>query len=149
MHTAIASLTRDRDTRLSHRDHLLSSIAATKQSIDQRVAAQQTYSKGIEAQQRHNIPELEFWETYLGLRIEGAGMADRLKFVFTGCDERDGEREAWFELDTQRRDYQLGIVRPKLEAGDTESCLERLNENRDLGPFLKGMRDLFVKAMKA
>jgi hypothetical protein len=30
-----------------------------------------------------------------------------------------------------------------------EGIVERLNENRELGGLLKGMRELFVEAMKA
>ena len=82
------------------------------------------------------------------MRIEGAGQADRLKFVFSHVDERDWEREAWFELDTERRDYRVVNCKPKLEDSEIEACVDRLNESRDLGPFLRGMREVFVKGMK-
>jgi kinetochore protein Spc25 len=32
---------------------------------------------------------------------------------------------------------------------EVERVLERLNESRDLASFLKGMRELFVEAMKS
>ena len=82
------------------------------------------------------------------MRIEGAGVEDRLKFVFSHLDERDWEREGWFELDTARRDYAVVGTRPKVEAEGVEGWVERLNESRDLGIFLKGMRELLVEAMK-
>ena len=97
----------------------------------------------------HDVPELDFWTSNLGLRIEGAGMSDRLKFVFTCVDERDWEREAWFELCTERRDYEVGGCFPKVEREKVEGIVEKLNENRELGGLLKGMRELFVEAMKA
>ena len=75
-------------------------------------------------------------------------MVDRLKFVFTHVDEKDWEREAWFELDTAKTDYRVETLRPKLEGEKVEGIVERLNENRDLTLFLKGMRELFVEAMK-
>ena len=75
-------------------------------------------------------------------------MVDRLKFVFTHIDERDWEREGWFELNTERRDYSVDCTRPKLEGEKVERCVERLNETRDLAGFLKGMRELFVEAMR-
>lgn len=84
---------------------------------------------------------------YLCLRIEGAGRDDRLKFVFDHVDERDWEREAWFEVDMERRDYRVVTVRPKLDGEEMERRVERWNENRDLGMFLKGIRELFVAAM--
>ena len=148
MQATIAEITRQRDARAEHRDHVRAEIAATKKQISQRLAAQQQHAKALDAQARFNEPELNFWQSHLCLRIEGAGMADRLKFVFTHVDERDWEREAWFELDTEKRDYRVVSVRPKVESEDVERCVERLNENRELGIFLKGMRELLVKALK-
>lgn len=148
MQSAIAAITQQRDSHAQHRDRLKSEIASFKKQIAARRSAQQTHAKEIEAQSRLNVPELDFWETYLGLRIEGAGQVDRLKFVFSNLDERDWEKEAWFELDTERRDYRVVGCRPKVEEGEVEACVERLNESRDLGAFLRGMREVFVKGMK-
>lgn len=120
----------------------------TKKQIAQKLAAQQQHAKDLDAQARFNAPELNFWTEYLCLRIEGAGRVDRLKFVFTHVDERDWQQEAWFELDTERRDYAVTTARPKLETEDVTRCLGRLNDNRDLGTFLGSMRELFVKALK-
>ncbi|RYC61816.1 hypothetical protein CHU98_g4393, partial [Xylaria longipes] len=95
-----------------------------------------------EAQSRFNVPELDFWVTNLCLRIEGAGQNDRLKFVYTHVDERDWEREAWFELSTASRDYEVKHCRPKLEREKIDRVLERVNESRELPALLKGMREL-------
>ena len=148
MESAIANISRQRDSRAQHRDRLHSEIASYNKQITQRKAAQARYAKELEEHSKLNIPELDFWETYLGLRIEGAGQVDRLKFVFSHVDERDWEREAWFELDTERRDYRVVHCKPKLEDSELEACVDRLNESRDLGPFLRGMREVFVRGMK-
>lgn len=148
MRAAIASITTQRDLRASHRDRLRAEIAATQKLINQRLVAQQQHAKEMDAQARFNEPELGFWMDYLCLRIEGAGRDDRLKFVFDHVDERDWEREAWFEVDMERRDYRVVTVRPKLDGEEMERRVERWNENRDLGMFLKGIRGLFVAAMK-
>lgn len=116
--------------------------------VAQRVAAQQQHAQAQNEQARLNAPELAFWEAHLCLRIEGAGKEDRLRFIFSHVDERNWEREAWFELDTARRDYRVVGARPKLEGDVVETCVEWLNENRELGQFLRGMRELLVKAMK-
>lgn len=145
MHGAIATITTQHDERLSHRDLLKAEITSVQKTIAQRLEAQRRYSLQIAAQARNNNPELDFWTDYLCMRIEGAGMVDRLKFVFTHVDEREWEREVWFELCTERRDYEVKECRPKIEGEAVERCVERLNENRDLGAFLKGMRELFVK----
>lgn len=148
MQSAIAAITQQRDSHAQHRDGLKSEIASFNKQIAARRSAQQAHAKEIEAQSRLNVPELDFWETYLGLRIEGAGQVDRLKFVFSNLDERDWEKEAWFELDTERRDYRVVGCRPKVDEGEVEASVERLNESRDLGAFLRGMREIFVKGMK-
>lgn len=149
MEAAIASLEAQRDSHLSSRDALKSQIAATQAEIDARLAAQRAHATQQEAQSRHNVPELDFWITNLCMRIEGAGQDDRLKFVFTHVDERNWEREAWFELVTSARDYDVKHCRPKLERERVERVLERVNESRELVTLLKGMRELFVEAMKA
>ena len=148
MESAIVSITSQRDAHATHRDSLRTEIKTIQKQIAQRQAAQSAHARDMDAQARLNLPELDFWETYLGLRIDGAGKADRLKFVFNCVDEREWEREAWFELDTEKREYGVVTVKPKVEEGLVEVCVDRLNESRDLGQFLKRMREIFVKAMK-
>ena len=148
MHTAIVSISSQRDARAAQRDRLRDEIVSIQKTISQRLSAQREHAAALDNQARYNEPELQFWMDYLCMRIEGAGQADRLKFVFSHVDERDWEREGWFELDIERRDYQVLCIRPKIEAQEVERCLERINENRDLGMFLRGMRELFVLAMK-
>jgi kinetochore protein Spc25 len=148
MHAAISTLTTQRDERLAHRDALRAQIAEVQKSVSARREAQLKHRRYLDGQSRYNEPELEFWETYLGLRIEGLGKADRLKFVYTNVCEREWEREAWFELDTSEREYKVDQFRPKVEKEGVERVLERLNETRDLAGFLKGMRELFVEALK-
>ncbi|KAG6032108.1 Ribose-phosphate pyrophosphokinase [Claviceps citrina] len=149
MEAAIASLSAQRDAQLALRDSLRKQIAQTQAEIESRLAAQRAHAEQQEAQQRFNVPELDFWITNLCLRIEGAGKTDRLKFVFTHVDEKDWEREAWFELSTSSREYDVRHCRPKLERECVDKVLERVNESRELVALLKGMRELFVEAMKS
>ncbi|MCJ1475343.1 kinetochore-associated Ndc80 complex subunit spc25 [Lambiella insularis] len=148
MHAAIANITSQRDARSAHRERLRADISSIHKSIGQRLDAQRQHAAYLDAQTRHNQPELDFWQDYLCFRIEGAGVVDRLKFVFTHVDEREWEKEAWFELSTEKRDYEVLGMRPKVEREKVDACVERLNESRDLGLFLKGMRKLFVEGMK-
>jgi kinetochore protein Spc25 len=149
MEAAIASLSAQRDHHLATRDGLREQIAQTQRDIDAKLAAQRAHAAQQEAQSRFNVPELDFWITNLCLRIEGAGRDDRLKFVYTHVDERSWEREAWFELATGARDYDVRHCRPKLEREAVERVLEKVNESRELVVLLKGMRELFVEAMKS
>ena len=137
-----------RDERLTHRDTLRSQINEIQKTISARREAQLKHRRYLDGQSRYNEPELDFWESYLGLRIEGLGKDDRLKFVYTNVDEREWDREAWFELDTSERDYKVLEIRPKAEREEVDRVVERLNETRDLAGFLKGMRELFVEACK-
>lgn len=149
MQSSIAALTQQRDKQAAMRDALKEQIAATQKDIEARLAAQRAHAAQMEAQARFNVPELDFWVTNLCMRIEGAGMEDRLKFVYTHVDEKNWEREAWFELSTGTRDYDVRHCRPKLEREKVERVLERVNETRELAVLLKGMRELFVEAMKS
>ncbi|KAH9882083.1 Ribose-phosphate pyrophosphokinase [Plenodomus biglobosus] len=148
MQEAISALTLQRDERLAHRDNLRAQIAEVQKTISARREAQLKHRRYLDGQSRYNEPELDFWENYLGLRIEGLGREDRLKFIYTYVDEREWDREAWFELDTSERDYKVLEVRPKVEREEVDRVIERLNETRDLAGFLKGMRELFVEACK-
>lgn len=145
---AITSLSSELDKHAQTRDALKAQIASTQREIDARLAAQRAHAAQLDAQARFNVPELDFWVNNLGLRIEGAGRTDHLKFVYTCVDERDWDREAWFELVTEARDYDVRSCRPRLEREKVERVLDRVNETRELAVLLKGMRELFVEAMK-
>lgn len=148
MHAAISSVTMERDTRLAKRDRLKQQIDETQKAINQKLDAQKTHARNLDAQARLNIPELEFWQDYLCLRIEGAGREDRLKFVYSHLLEKDWEAEAWFELGTSSRDYDVFHTRPKLDRDVLNHELDIVNEDRDFGAFLKRMRKLFADTMK-
>ena len=148
MQAAIASLSAQRDAHLATRESVKQQIAETQKQIDTRLAAQRAHAQHLDSQSRFNVPELDFWTSNLSLAIEGAGQNDRLKFVFTHVDDRDWTREAWFELDTSKREYEIPYCKPKLEKEQIERIVEKLNESRDLRVLLKGMRELFVEAIK-
>lgn len=145
----IDNLSAQRDTQLATRETLKQKIAETQKAINTRLTAQRAHAQHVDSQSRFNVPELDFWISNLSLSIEGAGQNDRLKFVFSHVDERDWSREAWFELDTSRREYEVPYCKPKLEKEMIERVVEKLNESRDLRVLLKGMRELFVEAMKS
>ncbi|KAF7508743.1 hypothetical protein GJ744_008990 [Endocarpon pusillum] len=114
MNTAIRSLENTHATHCKARDRLKSQIAQTQRQIDSKLQAQRDYNAKLESQSRLNGPELAFWETYLGVRLEGAGVLDRIKVVFTleggragGNGAGAGDREVWFELDLSHRDYEV------------------------------------------
>jgi kinetochore protein Spc25 len=148
MHDAIAAIAAQRDARITTRDRIKQHIAETQRAINQRLEAQRAHANHLDAQAQLNEPELEFWQDYLCLRIEGAGKDDRLKVIFTHLVEKDWEKEAYFELDAGSHDYEVLHCRPKLEKEAVERELEIVNDDRNFGAFLKRMRKLFVEAMK-
>ncbi|KAK5132645.1 hypothetical protein LTR08_008767 [Meristemomyces frigidus] len=149
MHDAIQALTQQKEEHVARRSELKEEIASVQASIKQRREAQAAYHRSLDAQARHNIPELRFWEHCLGLRIEGTGTEDLLRFVYVCVDERDAERECWFELHMGGKEYEVTATKPKLDRDAVDEVQERMYESRDLGAFLKGMRSLFVPPVVA
>ena len=150
MQEAISTLTEQKDEHLARRDRLRADITSIQSSIKQKRDAQATHQRALEAQARHNVPELRFWEHCLGLSIEASGfdVEDQLRFVFVCLDERDEGKTAWFELQMSGKEYEVVETKPQLERESLEAVVERLNETRELGAFVKGMRGLFVEASK-
>jgi kinetochore protein Spc25 len=150
MEEAIHALTTQKEEHLARRDRLKEDISSIQSSIRQRRDAQAIHQRALEAQARHNIPELRFWEHCLGLRIEGSDgvVEDQLKFVFICIDEKDEGKEALFELRMGSKEYEVMDAKPKLERERLEEVVERLNETRELGSFLKSMRGLFIETLK-
>jgi kinetochore protein Spc25, fungi type len=169
MHAAISSLTTAQQEKAATCARLRTAIATTQRQIDAKRAAQQSYAEKMEAQSRLNGPELAFWEEYLGCRIEGSGREDVVRIVFVfepgsskvngdggngeGRGEEGsyygGEREGVFELKVpERGGYEVIFSKPRLEEKRMAACVDRLNESRDIGVFLKGMRGLFGEVLK-
>jgi len=148
LHEAIDELNSRRDSHLSRRDELKVQISEIQKAINIRKQAQQQHRRYLDGQAMHNRPELQFWESSLCLRIDGTGVEDHLRFVFTHLDERRWERECWFELSMGNKDYEVIRTEPVLEGDQTRPVLDRLNETRDLAMFLKGMRGLFGESLR-
>ena len=97
----------------------------------------------LKSQGQQDVEELRIWEERSGMRIEGAGSEDKLKFIFKNIDEKDFNREFWFELCVNKKDYEVLACQPKLDNEEVEPLLNKLNETRELGPFLRDMRNKF------
>ena len=147
MQSAISSITSQRDAQAVTCDTLRSSLAATQKAINARLEAQRAHTARMDAQARFNAPELDFWEDYLCLRIDGMEAEDQLRFVFTHVDSQDWSREASFELFVDQHEYRVGKCRPKLDKERLEVCLEKANEGRDVARGRPGRRERLVAAM--
>jgi Chromosome segregation protein Spc25 len=156
MQSQIASLESHAQTQVAQREKLRSALSHTQRQIDSKLEKQREYAAKMDGQARLNGPELGFWETYLGCRIEGSGDESRVKVVFVFPPSKAGgnlkeEREAVFELKVPESGsgrYEVVYTRPRLRGEDVEGVVGRLNETREIGSVLKGMRGLFVEEMK-
>ena len=156
MHVQISKLESHATQQSAQRDRLKSAIAQTQRQIDTKVQAQRDYAAKQDGQSRLNGPELNFWEMYLGCRIEGSGDENKVRVVFVFPPPKTSgsggeDREALFELSvpmTGHGKYEVSYMRPKLEAAKVERVVDRLNATREIGTVLKGMRSLYVEAIK-
>lgn len=153
MHAQIQNLESHQARQMTHRDKLRNAIAHTQRQIDAKVQAQREYAEKMDSQARLNGPELNFWETYLGCRIEGAGDENLVRVVFAFPPTRGSkeEREATFELKIPQSGgggYKVVYCKPKLEQTRVNRVVERLNESRDIAVLLKGMRAIFAEDLK-
>lgn len=144
MQRTIQDLSARRQHHQSHRDNLKIQMSEIQKAIQIRRHAQLQHQRYLDDQARHNQPELDFWESHLSLSIDGAGHEDMLRFTFTHIDDRDWERECWFEMDMSGKAYSIISTEPRLDHESVDDVLERLNETGELASFLKSMRQLFV-----
>ncbi|KIV88808.1 hypothetical protein PV10_08450 [Exophiala mesophila] len=159
MHGQISKLEAHQSNQSATRDRLKNTIAQTQRQIEVKVQAQREYSQKMDGQSRLNGPELNFWETYLGCRIEGTGDENTVRVVFVfppakGTKSGGGhgqDIEAMLDLqipETTSGKYRVVVTKPKLDSSQVGKVVERLNTSREIGTLLKGMRGLFVEALK-
>mmetsp|Transcript_13929 Transcript_13929/g.20384 ORF Transcript_13929/g.20384 Transcript_13929/m.20384 type:complete len:105 (-) Transcript_13929:150-464(-) len=84
---------------------------------------------------------------FLGLDFEKAE-GNRLKFTFTQLDAAAPDNGFSFVFDTNDEDlYVIHDCQPKLDMEVVEAMLEKLNEDDDVGTFVRGMRRAFSETL--
>ncbi|KAF3907263.1 hypothetical protein ABW20_dc0107268 [Dactylellina cionopaga] len=144
----ISTIKAQKSTRQAENETLSSQIREQSSAISKKRAKLLEEKRALASQANHNQPELAFWEDYLGLRIEGAGRLDHVRFIYTCLDETDPEREFEIVVSVESRDYEIIGARPKLDEATRARCLETLNETRSIAKFLKSVREEFKKIAK-
>ncbi|EPX71194.1 kinetochore protein Spc25 [Schizosaccharomyces octosporus yFS286] len=96
-------------------------------------------------QEQLNMPELQFWQDYLGLRMEGVH-EEVIRFVFTNIDEKNWDRPFSFQINLSHIDYEVTHCRPLLPTLD--NLVHKLNQSRDFYQFLRDIRKGFVNYHK-
>lgn len=87
-------------------------------------------------------PELNFWETTLGLHIEGV-KDDVLRFVFTNIDPSNYTRPFSCTLDLSEQEYKVVKCSPELSTDVLNPIIKSLNISRNVCLFLKQMWKAF------
>lgn len=146
MHAAIASISTQLDDRQQQRTRLGSQIESVKRLIQKRQDAQAEHARQLDGQSRLNEPELDFWQDYLGLSIDGVGQADHIKFTFSLLLENSWETESFLVMSMATREYRVLQSKPKLEETAVQQAVDKLNLHRELGPFLQDVRHLLIAA---
>ena len=160
----IAQLESHHSTQLTARDRLRTAIGNARRQIDGKLQAQREYGEKYDQQASLNGPELNFWEHYLGCRIEGSGEENKVKiaFVFQAPKGSAGgagvggvggsmEREAVFDLQIPEGSagaWEVPYTKPRLESNRVRSVVDKMNETKDIATLLKGMRGLFADEMR-
>ncbi|KAK9471668.1 chromosome segregation protein Spc25-domain-containing protein [Dipodascopsis tothii] len=139
---SIQSFTRKKQELSILQSALDAEIDETQALLRKRTEERAVQRSKILRQSSLNAPELTFWESRLGVRIEGV-QDDMLKIVFTLVNEAAWEREYWVILDLASRDYGITQTEPALPAEVLAGVTARFNESRTFGVFLKAMRQAF------
>lgn len=133
-------------------DGMRSKLAGKKAGLRQR----EMYAGFMRGQ---NSEELESWELGLGMRIEGTGDQERVRFVFEVPGNRTGKTVS-FELDmsglapsekeknglASGRGYEVVECAPRVDAARVEKIVERMCDGEQLGSFLGEMRSLLLES---
>ncbi|KAJ6264333.1 hypothetical protein Dda_0478 [Drechslerella dactyloides] len=139
----ISTIRSQKATREAENETLNAQIREQSAAISKKRAKLLEEKQALASHANHNQPELAFWEDYLGLRIEGAGRLDHVRFIFTCLDPADPDREFEVVVSVESRDYEIIGARPKLDEATKARCLDILNETRSIAKFLKAVRQEF------
>ncbi|KAF2862791.1 hypothetical protein K470DRAFT_212058 [Piedraia hortae CBS 480.64] len=148
MHSAIRSLQQRKEKLQRQNEQLRNNIAQLQAQVKTQKEMRQAQQRALDAQAKHNGPELSFWEQSLALRMEATGIENRLRFVFWKVDRTDRWKECSFDLDMGGRLYEIVDTKPTIERDSLDEAQDQLNETRDLTVFLGRMRNLFKNTLK-
>ncbi|KAG4305349.1 hypothetical protein PORY_001519 [Pneumocystis oryctolagi] len=102
---SIAEFTEKKAMMLEKKEYLSQKIQDINQAIQKKRERRANMRHMLIKQASKNQPELQFWEDYLSMKIEGV-KDDFLKIIFTHIDENDWEREFYFVINLSKRDYE-------------------------------------------
>lgn len=128
-------LIHDKEELVSRIEQLNSSIHERKSELDQS-------NDNILLQLSKNSTELAKYEAYTGLRIN-AKSPENTSFKFFNLDPNDYDREFVVDLDISGNNYEITSTEPRLNDDKVSELQSTLNESKQLGKFLKDIRNEF------
>ena len=128
-------LIHDKEELVSRIEQLNSSIHERKSELDQS-------NDNILLQLSKNSTELAKYEAYTGLRIN-AKSPENMSFKFFNLDPNDYDREFVVDLDISGNNYEITSTEPRLNDDKVSELQSTLNESKQLGKFLKDIRNEF------
>jgi kinetochore protein Spc25, fungi type len=140
---AIINYTAKRDQMTESFNSLQAEIGHIRQEVQKKHDQLAKEKQGIESQIATDQPEVQMWESTLGLRIEGVNRDDFIKFVFSLIDPSDEAREYSIVLDLRDYLYRIAECIPPLPQAEADRALQQLNDTRELKLFLKTIRNSF------
>ncbi|ANB15157.1 kinetochore protein Spc25 [Sugiyamaella lignohabitans] len=117
-------------------------ISELRQSILKMKESHSKIKQTIIQESSKNQPELELWESTLGVSIEGVS-DDVIGFKFTNIDPNAADREFSCVMDLSERDYKVLSTSPALNGLIVDQALTSLNSSRKLSLFLRDIRKAF------
>jgi kinetochore protein Spc25 len=143
---SITEYSAKRSSLSSHREALEQQIAEVEEVLAKKRAAMSVKRQELVAQHAKNKPELQAWESQLGLQIDSAGI-DMLRFTFTRVDKNDEKKPYMMVVDVRTHEYAVAECVPALPR--MTALLADLNESRDFSGFLKAVRQAFKEIRQA
>lgn len=124
------------------KEQLESRIEQLNLSIKERKLKLDKSNDNIMIQLSKNSVELAKYEAYTGLRINPKS-PESMSFKFFNLDPNDYDREFIVDLDISGTNYEITNTEPHLEDDKVKELETMLNESKQLGKFLKNIRNEF------
>lgn len=124
------------------RTSLEAQVQAAQDVLTKRREAVAARRLDLARQNAQNRPELDAWETQLGLKIDAAG-TDKLRFTYTHVNDRDAATPHFFIVNLADPVYAVDECHPALP--DLDRLVADLNRTRDFSTFLKRTRQAFKR----
>ncbi|KAL6454598.1 SPC25 Probable kinetochore protein SPC25 [Candida maltosa Xu316] len=121
---------------------LESDIAKLNKAISEGMQELTKSNDNMSSQIDQTLPELQKYEKYTGLKIS-AITSQLICFIFFNLDPNNYDREFKIELDLSGSEIKVEKSDPELSEDKVKVLTDEFNKTKNLGRFLKEIRNLF------